>query len=179
MAIVYGTNGSNFISWYYLSPSFNGTTNGADTVYGLGGNDEIYAHGGDDLIDGGLGADTMHGGAGHDDYVVDNTGDQVVENANEGYDRVFSSISYTLGANVENLELTGTASIFGIGNDLDNELAGNSASNTLFGGGGHDVLWGGAGNDGLLFGVSRSCARRRSPCRRSARCRAPRARPGP
>jgi Ca2+-binding RTX toxin-like protein len=66
MAIVYGTNASNFISWGF--PPFGiGTTNGADTVYGLGGDDEIYGHGGDDFIDGGFGADTMYGGTGHDD----------------------------------------------------------------------------------------------------------------
>jgi Ca2+-binding RTX toxin-like protein len=47
----------------------------------------------------------MIGGLGNDTYYVDNIGDKVVENANEGIDTVQSKISYTLGANVENLNL--------------------------------------------------------------------------
>jgi len=45
----------------------------------------------------------MIGGAGNDTYVVDNTGDVVTENASEGTDTVQSSVTYILGANVENL----------------------------------------------------------------------------
>ena len=41
------------------------------------------------------------GGAGNDVYFVDNIGDFVLENLNEGNDAVFSSIDYTLTANVE------------------------------------------------------------------------------
>ena len=37
---------------------------------------------------GGTGADTLTGGAGNDTYVVDNTGDVVIEKANEGIDTV-------------------------------------------------------------------------------------------
>ena len=51
----------------------------------------------------------MVGGAGNDTYVVDATGDVVTEQADEGTDTIQSSVSYTLGANVENLTLTGPA----------------------------------------------------------------------
>jgi Ca2+-binding RTX toxin-like protein len=89
----------------------------------------------------------MRGGTGNDTYVAAQTGDVVTENANEGTDTVQSSITYTLGNNVENLTLTGTTAINGTGNTLDNILIGNSANNTLTGNAGNDILDGGAGSD--------------------------------
>ena len=80
---------------------------------------------------------------------MDNAGDIVTEALNEGTDTVQSSITYTLGANVENLTLTGTSAINGTGNTLDNVLTGNTGSNILTGGAGNDTLDGGAGNDTL------------------------------
>jgi len=104
-------------------------------------------------LSGGTGADTMIGGAGNDTYIVDNTGDVVTENANEGTDTVQSSVTYTMGNNVENLTLTGTTAINGTGNTLDNYLTGNSAANTLTGGAGNDTLDGGTGADSLIGGA--------------------------
>jgi Ca2+-binding RTX toxin-like protein len=95
----------------------------------------------------------MLGGAGNDIYVIDNTGDIVNELANEGTDTVQSSITHTLGTNVENLTLTGTAAINGTGNTLNNVLTGNSGANTLSGDLGNDTLTGGLGNDTLFGGV--------------------------
>ena len=131
-----------------------------DIIYGLGGNDTLTGGAGNDTLDGGAGADSMIGGSGNDTYVVDilsschsNTGDVVIENASEGIDTVQSSVTYTLGANVENLTLTGTAAINGTGNTLNNVLIGNSAVNTLTGGAGNDTLDGGAGADKLIGGA--------------------------
>ena len=70
----------------------------------------------------------------------------VTEAASEGTDLVQSSVSYTLGANVDNLTLTGTAAT-GTGNADANTITGNASANTLDGAGGADNLIGGDGND--------------------------------
>ncbi|MDM0081674.1 ESPR-type extended signal peptide-containing protein [Variovorax sp. J31P179] len=102
---------------------------------------------GNNVLDGGAGADTLRGGAGDDTYYVDQAGDSIVENANEGVDTVNTQASYTLGSNLENLTLGGSAAINGTGNALNNTIHGNSANNVLDGGAGADTLRGGAGND--------------------------------
>jgi Ca2+-binding RTX toxin-like protein len=73
----------------------------------------------------------------------------VTEAADGGIDTVQSSITYTLGSEVENLKLTGAGAINGTGNGLDNEITGNTAANILSGGLGDDILDGGKGNDKL------------------------------
>src|SRR5258708_7897615 len=76
------------------------------------------------------------GGAGNDTYVVDNAGDTIADSS--GIDRVQSSIAYTLGTALENLTLTGTGDINGIGNALNNAIVGNTGNNLLTGLGGND-----------------------------------------
>lgn len=98
-------------------------------------------------LDGGAGSDTLRGSAGDDTYVVDATGDAITENASEGMDTVRSTIAWTLGANLERLVLTGTASVAGTGNTLANALTGNAGANLLDGKAGADAMAGGAGND--------------------------------
>jgi len=98
------------------------------------------------VIDGGLGADTMIGGTFSDTFLIDNPGDIVIETESVAVDTVVSSVSFTLGRNVENLTLTGTAAINGTGNELDNVLTGNSAANVLTGGAGNDTYVIGAGD---------------------------------
>ncbi len=128
-------------------------TSGADLLSGLAGNDTLTGLAGNDTLDGGTGADKLIGGAGNDIYIIDNTGDVITENANEGTDSVQSSVTYALAANVENLTLTGTTAINATGNTLDNYLTGNSAINTLTGGAGNDTLDGKGGADKLIGGA--------------------------
>ncbi|MEY4750602.1 MAG: hypothetical protein RIQ60_2816, partial [Pseudomonadota bacterium] len=120
---------------------------GNDTLLGGAGNDTLDGGIGNDSLDGGTGADSMVGGAGDDDYVVDDSGDVVVEDALAGFDTVQSSVTLALSANVEKLVLIGAAAINGTGNTGDNLLIGNSADNILDGGQGNDTMEGGAGND--------------------------------
>ncbi len=133
---------------------FVGTGNsGANTISGGDLADTLSGLGGDDTLQGGLGADTMIGGDGNDVYVVDEAGDVVIETSavsSADIDRVESDIDYTLGANVENLDLNGAA-VIGTGNTLNNVINGNDENNQLFGAGGNDTLDGDDGND-LLDG---------------------------
>ncbi len=112
----------------------------------------LRGNAGANRLDGGAGADMMVGGAGDDSYIVDNPGDVVYEVAGGGSDRVLSSVSLTLRAEVESLMLTGSAEIDGTGNSLANTLVGNRAGNRLSGAAGDDALYGEQGSDRLYAG---------------------------
>ncbi|MCA2719875.1 MAG: hypothetical protein IM485_19735, partial [Microcystis sp. M169S2] len=144
---------------------------GQDTLTGSNGNDTINGGLGDDNLDGGSdndllngeegndtlngagGIDTLVGGLGNDTYQIDTTTDTITENANQGTDTVQSSVTYTLGNNLENVTLTGTTNINGTGNTLNNVITGNSGNNILNGSDGNDTLIGGTGNDTLTGGA--------------------------
>jgi Ca2+-binding RTX toxin-like protein len=100
-----------------------------------------------------VGNDTLIGGLGDDQYNVDSTGDVATEAAGEGIDRLFTTVTYTLGANVENLTMLGAAAIDGTGNGEDNTIVGNTANNVLTGLGGNDMINGLGGNDTMIGGV--------------------------
>jgi Ca2+-binding RTX toxin-like protein len=115
-------------------------------INGTSANDTLTGASGNDTLNGLGGADSMSGGLGNDTYFVDSSGDQVNESADAGIDTVHSSISYTLGQNVENLTLTGTGNRSGTGNALDNVLTGNGGNNALSGGAGNDIYYTGSGD---------------------------------
>jgi Ca2+-binding RTX toxin-like protein len=128
------------------------TGTGNTTGVGNGLANSLTGNDGNNVLNGAGGADTMAGGLGNDEYWIDDAGDTVTENANAGTDTVRASTSYTLGANLENLILSGTAAINGTGNDGNNALTGNSAANVLTGGLGNDTLTGAGGADTLAGG---------------------------
>jgi Ca2+-binding RTX toxin-like protein len=168
------TLGNELENLYLTGTAISGTGNALDntiagnsannSIYGLDGkdylrggtgNDYLDGGNGNDYLDGGIGIDTMIGGSGNDTYLVDNAGDVVTETdatATGGIDTVNAAVSYILGANIENLTLTGSA-ITGTGNASNNIIAGTTGNNTLSGGDGNDVLNGGAGDDNLDGGL--------------------------
>jgi len=125
-----------------------------DEITGGAAADVLIGLGGDDRLIGGTGAaNEMYGGAGDDTYVLATTGDSIVENAGEGTDRVeTNAASHHLGANVEHLTYTGTASFTGVGNGLSNIIEGGAAYDVLIGLGGDDILSGGAGAANEMYG---------------------------
>lgn len=106
----------------------------AATLVGNSGNNKLTGSDGADTLDGGDGKDTLIGGLGNDLYYVDGD-DLVQEGKNGGNDTVVASGAYTLGANLENLELTDNATR-GTGNELTNRISvsgsGSSGSGSFF-----------------------------------------------
>ena len=125
-----------------------------ENATGGSGNDTLYGNNADNTLDGGAGNDTLSGFGGNDTYLVGSAGDSVIEAANAGIDTVRSSLTWTLGLNVENLVLTGSAQLNATGNELANSLSGNSANNVLSGLAGNDVLIGGANTLALAIGTA-------------------------
>ena len=119
---------------------------GNSRVNRLEGND------GHNRLDGRGGADVLQGFLGNDTYFVDNTGDELIELAGQGTDRVLMSRSYALqdDRSVETLATTsdaGTAAINLTGNNLRNTILGNAGNNIIDGQEDRDVMNGRGGND--------------------------------
>ncbi len=132
----------------------NGTTKAtaSNSLQGLGGNDTLDGGAQDDTLIGGSGTDLMLGGSGADLYVVDDSGDKIVETGADR-DTVVSFISYTLAGNLENLQLVSPFAINGTGSNAGNEITGGDGRNQLLGLGGNDTLAGGAEDDYLSGGI--------------------------
>ena len=142
------------------SDTFQYTITGGDTatvsisLVGLDTDDTLLGTSGADVLDGGIGANSMSAGLGNDIYYVDNAGDVVVENSGGGSDLVYTSITYTLGNDIERLSVIDTTATDAIdlnGNNLANELIGNDGGNVLNGGAGADIMIGHGGNDFFII----------------------------
>ena len=171
----HGNAGNNFLNavWVDVAPAAGTQIR----LYGEGGDDNLLGSRYGDLLDGGTGADKMTGGNGNDTYVVDNAGDVAIEQAGQGFDTVDTSVSYTLGANVEALRLMGIQGavdahgnagnnwlnavwvnvapaagtqirLYGEGGNDD--LQGSRYGDLLDGGTGADRMTGGLGNDSYV-----------------------------
>jgi hypothetical protein len=112
--VVSGENKNNVLSG----------TEGADTIDATGGKYTVMPGNGDDTI------------------VVNSASSVIIELPNQGNDTIVSSVNYNLAAltQIENLTLTGTGDINGIGNRKDNVITGNSGQNVLTGLQGNDTF---------------------------------------
>lgn len=97
---------------------------------------------------------TVSGEDGDDKYVVHKAGLTISEAFGEGTDSIYSSVTFTMPANVEKLYLTGKADIDATGGTGGNWIYGNAGANHIDAGGGFDFIDGGKGNDVLTGGSS-------------------------
>jgi Ca2+-binding RTX toxin-like protein len=141
--------GSNVEKLYLRPGALNGTGNSI--------NNFVYGNAGNNVLDGAGGVDRLLGYEGNDTYYVDSTGDLTLETiagVAGGTDLVFSIVNHTLGTNVENLTLTGSANINATGNTLANVIVGNGGNNFIDGKQASDTLTGSLGTDNFLFSTA-------------------------
>lgn len=100
-------------------------------------------------LDGGAGADILIGSQSDDTYVVDVSGDQIIESVQStSIDTIEAGYSYSIAdrLELENVRLTGSGATTATGNSLDNRLDGSASS-------GANTLTGGRGNDTYVVGT--------------------------
>jgi Ca2+-binding RTX toxin-like protein len=126
---------------------------GSDSLAGGSGHDELIGGSGADTLVAGTGTDTLVAGSGANTFVINNVNDVIQLDGQTGNSTVESSVSYTLGAGLDTLDLTGSGNLDGQGNtDASNLLEANSGNDTLIAGSGSDMVIGGSGSDTLAAG---------------------------
>ncbi|MEB3341347.1 calcium-binding protein [Okeania sp.] len=148
-----GQGGNDTISGGEGNDELNGDV-GNDSLDGGRGSDRLIGGDGNDILDGGEDADTLNGGLGNDIYIIDNSKDKIQEKSNSGTDTIQASISINLKdfKNVENIVLTGSKPLKGIGGQGKNQIDGNRSQNQIDGQAGNDTINSGGGNDNILGG---------------------------
>jgi Ca2+-binding RTX toxin-like protein len=150
--VIGGEDGNNWLYGYGGADTLVGGDD-TDMLFGMDGADLLKGAGGADTLVGGSGGDTMMGSGGDDTYFVDDVADVVTEYAGEGtFDRVRTSVTYSLaaGSEVEVLEAAipaGTTAINLVGNEYNNIIVGNAGGSVIAGGAGLDTLYGNDGAD--------------------------------
>ena len=112
----------------------------AQTIVGNAGVNQLFTGGG--------AADELRGGDGNDRYHVYNSHDDVVETADQGYDRVYAAVSFALDDD-DDIEVLSTN---GAGGSADIDLTGNRLAQTIYGNAGDNVLADGGGAADVLVG---------------------------
>ncbi len=140
------TNIVDYTATVFLTLQGWAQTGGTDADNLVGGEES------DHLIGGTGAANILTGGGGDDWYTVSVAGDQVIESAGGGTDRVLSALTtYVLPDNVEELQPWNIGMLDGTGNALNNLLIGSNGSDILAGLAGNDVIFGGNGLDSASY----------------------------
>jgi serralysin len=134
---------------------FSTRDNSATTAINLTGNrynQSLIGNAGNNILTGGGGIDNFYGLGGNDTYYVDNALEYVSESAGNGFDSVYTTVSFTLSAGQEIewfsvIDINATNAMTLTGNELGQYLIGNNGDNILIGGGGADSFIGYGGND--------------------------------
>ena len=124
-----------------------------DTIFGRAGNDAIDGGSEDDRLFGGDGNDTINGGS-ENDRIAGNAGDDILTGGS-GDDRIFASSGTDIldGGSGDDRLFGGDDRDILIGNMGDDFLNGGDGDDVLMGVTGRDVLVGGDGADLFVYGV--------------------------
>ncbi|WP_373502387.1 hypothetical protein [Aestuariivirga sp.] len=124
---------------------------GNDTLDGGADTDALGGGAGDDVLIGGSGDDILSGGSGDDTYVDVGAGDLVNELFSTGTDTIETAVAvFSMQANIEILDYTGSADATLTGNTLGNTITGAAGDDTIHGDDGGDTLKGLKGDDTLV-----------------------------
>ena len=125
---------------------------GDDRLFAWNGGDSLLGGDGNDVLYGSTGfGDSLQGGLGDDVYQVNSITTVVTENAGEGSNIAFVTVSgWTQAAHIAASYLVGDGNSLA-GSEGDDQLVANAAQgSTLNGGNGNDVLWGQGQADVLI-----------------------------